>query len=69
MGVCACMQNEHTHINTPQPRECPRGVKVKAMDSGIVVSEFVLQSPYYVHFRANTFGKGMEPLSSQLLVK
>ena len=40
---------------------CPRGVMVKAMDWGIVVSEFVLQSRYYVHFRANTPGKGMNP--------
>ena len=40
----------------------PRGVMVKAMDCGIVVSEFVLQSRFYVHFRANTFGKGMNPL-------
>ena len=32
---------------------------VKAMDCGIVVREFVLQSRYYVHFRANTLGKGM----------
>ena len=30
---------------------CPRGVMVKAMDYGIVVHEFVLQSRYYVHFR------------------
>ena len=29
---------------------------------GIVVSEFVLQSHYYVHFRTNTLGKGMNPL-------
>ena len=36
-----------------------RGVKLKAMDCGIVVSEFVLQSRYYVHFRANTLEKGM----------
>ena len=41
---------------------CPHGVMVKAMDCGIVVSEFVLQSRYYVLFRANTFGKGMNPL-------
>ena len=39
-----------------------RDVMVKAMDCGIVVREFVLQSRYYVHFRANTFGKGMNPL-------
>ena len=41
---------------------CPCGVMVKAMDCGIVVSEFVLQSHYYVHFWANTLGKGMNPL-------
>ena len=41
---------------------CPRGVLVKAMDSRIVVREFVLQSRYYVHFRANTLGKGMKPI-------
>ena len=35
---------------------------VKVMDCGIVISEFVLQSHYYVHFRANTLGKGMSPL-------
>ena len=41
---------------------CPRGVMVKAMDCGIVVSEFELQLRYYVHFRANTLGKGINPL-------
>ena len=46
-----------------QTRGGPRGVMVKAMDSGIVVREFVLQSCYYVHFRANTLGgKGINPL-------
>ena len=38
-----------------------RGVMVKTMDCGIVVSEFELQSRYYVHFRANTLGNGMNP--------
>ena len=42
--------------------ECPRGVMVKAMERRIKVSEFELQSRYYVHFRANTLGKGMNPL-------
>ena len=41
---------------------CPRGVMVKAMNCGIVVREFVLQSRYYIHFRANTLGKGMNPI-------
>ena len=41
---------------------CPRGVMVKAMDCGIVVREFVLQSRYYVHIWSNTLGKGMNPL-------
>ena len=40
----------------------PRGVMVKAMNCGIVVREIVLQSRYYVHFRANTLGKGMNTL-------
>ena len=43
-------------------RGCPHGVMVKAMDCVIVVSKFVLQSCYYVHFRANTLRKGMNPL-------
>ena len=43
-------------------RGYPRGVIAKAMDCGIVVHEFVLQSRYYVHFRANTLGKGMNLL-------
>ena len=42
--------------------ECPRGVMVKAMDCRIVVSVSELQSRYYVHFRTNTLGKGMNPL-------
>ena len=46
----------------PFREECPRGVMVKAMHCGIVVREFVLQSRYYVHFRTNTLGKGMNPL-------
>ena len=32
---------------------------VKAMG---VVSEFELQSRYYIHFQTNTLGKGMNPL-------
>ena len=43
-------------------RGCPRGIMVKAMDYGIAVSEFVLQSHYYVHFQANTLGKSMNTL-------
>ena len=41
---------------------CPRDVMVKAVDCGIVVREFVLQSRYHVHFRTNTIGKGMNLL-------
>ena len=43
-------------------RGFPHGVMVKAMDCGIVVREFVLQSRYYVHFRAKSLGKWMNPL-------
>ena len=48
---------------------CPCGVMVKAMDCRIIVSDFVLQLRYYVHFRANTLGKGVNPLILQLWVK
>ena len=44
------------------PEGYPRCVMVKAMNCGIVLSEFVLQSHYYVHFQANTLGKGINPL-------
>ncbi len=32
---------------------------VKAMDCEIIETEFELKSRYYVHFRTNTLGKGM----------
>ena len=41
---------------------CQSGVMAKSMDCGIVGSVFVLQSRYYVDFRANTLGKGMNSL-------
>ena len=41
---------------------CPCGVMGKAVNCRIVVSEFEFQSRYYVHVRANTLGKGMNPL-------
>ena len=56
------LDNMSITVHTLARRGCPRGVMVKAMDCGIVVREFVLQSRYYVHFRANTLGKGMNPL-------
>ena len=42
---------------------------VKAMDCGIVVREFELQSHFYVHFRTNTLGKGMNPLILQAMAE
>ena len=36
----------------------------KVVDSSIEVSEFELQSCYYVHFQTNTLGKGMNSLVS-----
>ena len=36
---------------------------VKAMDCGIVVSEFELQWRYNFHIQANTLGKGMNLLN------
>ena len=48
------------HKLTNYAKAC--GVMAKAMDCGIVVCEFVLQSRYYVHFREYTLRKGMNPL-------
>ena len=53
-----------THLECyREDKGCPRGIMVKAMDCGIVVSEFIFQLRYYVHFWANTLGKGMNPLN------
>ena len=40
----------------------PRDVMVKVLDCGILVSEFEITARYYVHFRTNTFGKGINHL-------
>ena len=42
--------------------ESRRDVVANLQDCDIVVNEFELQSRYYVHFRTNTLGKGMNPL-------
>ena len=56
-------------LKTKGAGRCLHGVMVKAMECRIVVSEFELQLDYYVHFRTNILGEGMNPLSSQLWVK
>ena len=35
---------------------------VKALENGIIVREFKLQSRYFFNFWTNTFGKSMNPL-------
>ena len=39
-----------------------RGIVANVLDCDIVVSEFEHHSPYYVHFRTNTLGEGVNPL-------
>ena len=51
-----------TFFLTKSPKRVPHGVMVKALNCEIVVSEFALQSRYYVYFRTNTLGKDMNPL-------
>ena len=43
----------------------PRDVMVKAMDCGIVVSEYGLPLRYYVRFRTNALENGMESFYPQ----
>ena len=44
------------------PGSCPYGIDSDMLDCVIAVSEFRLQSCYYVHFWTNTIGKGMNSL-------
>ena len=57
----------HWGTYTPIPWEMyesvnSRGVGLNVVDCDSGVSEFELQSPWYVHFRTNTLEKGMNPL-------
>ena len=54
-GLCGPLQETNFRVTST------RGVMVKAMNCGIVVREFVLQSHYYFHFRANTPWERYEP--------
>ena len=40
----------------------PHSVMVKALDCGLVLSQFKLQSHHCIRFQTNTLGKGMNPL-------
>ena len=44
-----------------------RGIMAKAQDCGLKVSEFEHQSGFYVHFRTNIVGKGMNSLTYQTM--
>ena len=56
-------KSDHPLTITKHIHLCLRGVMAKALESGIVVREFELQSRYYVHFRTNTLRKGVNPLN------
>ena len=47
-------------LGSPKLWGCLPGVVAKALDCRIVVSEFELQSRYYVHFLINALGKSMD---------
>ena len=53
-------KNKHEVLGT----SCSMMVKVQ--NCGLKVHEFEPESSYYVHFRTNTLGKGMNPLISPL---
>ena len=56
----------HTHDIC---KGCPSGEMVKAIDCGIVVSEYKIHLRYNVYSRTNILYQGMIPFSSQLCVK
>ena len=45
-------------------REVPMALWLTILDCNIIVSEFEMQSCYYIHFLTNILGKGMRPLIS-----
>ena len=47
--------NDYTTGTTRNPYDALANM----LDCNIVVSKFQLQSTYYIHFKANTFRKGM----------
>ena len=47
----------------------PRGVVAKVLVCDIVVGKFELQWCYYIQFRTNTFGKGMNPLEPLKIIQ
>ena len=55
----------HTHMHTYMYvyEGNPFSVVANKQDCDIIVSEFELQSFYYVHSQINTFGKGMNLLT------
>ena len=48
-------------------KESPFGLLAKVLDYILEVTKFELQSCYYIHARTKTNGKGMNPLSSELI--
>ena len=61
-SIYLLIHNHNHNINdTILIRVCPCGVMVNAVDCGIVVNGFELQSRYYVNFRANTLGEKYKP--------
>ena len=56
MCVCVSVWEREFDVYLYVVMGCPRGIMAKAMDCGIIVNEFVLQSRYYVRFWANTLG-------------
>ena len=50
-------------FRTPFSQGSPNGVVVYVLNCDIIVSEFELQSRYYVYFRTNSLGKGMNLLT------
>ena len=49
--------------------ENPYDIVANVLDNNIIVSGFKSQSHYYIHFRTNNFGNGINSLNSQLLIK
>ena len=63
------MSSRHLIKVLCQWREKFCGVVVNVLNCYIISSESELRLRYYVHFRANTFNKGMKPLRPSAMGK
>ena len=60
--------HKKTHYAYTTLLQCPHGIVDNMLKCGIIVSEFKLQSGYYIYFQINTIEKEWTSLSPHVWV-